>query len=287
MKKDFKKKEVGQRNLLPLPNTARASLRYELSSTETTAVASSFLLDLIEGGVLSKEFSYLVVDKCKIQRWRSQVMSQASGSAEILCTEDAVKGIFFDARKDKTKYHDKDVITGRFHPRIKNENHVTVTSEPDGQYRYHYTPEEALAPHKPAYMEAKGLFDFMVKHGWDKTVELIGGDSTNSNSGWKGSALAWLERMLGRKVFWVICMIHCNELPLRHLMSNLDGKTNSKEGWTGPIGKFLLKVNEMERNYSFDPIPWSEEDSVIYIPADIVTNMSYDSSLFYQIGIAV
>ena len=65
-RKTSKKKEVGQRNLLPLPNTARASLRYELSSTETAAVASSFLLDLIEGGVLSKEFSYLAVDKCKI-----------------------------------------------------------------------------------------------------------------------------------------------------------------------------------------------------------------------------
>ena len=86
-RKTSKKKEVGQRNLLPLPNTARASLRYELSSTETAAVASSFLLDLIEGGVLSKEFSYLAVDKCKIQRWRSQVMSQDNESAYILCTE--------------------------------------------------------------------------------------------------------------------------------------------------------------------------------------------------------
>ena len=115
-------------------------------------------------------------------------------------------------------------------------------------------------------MEAKGLYDFMVKHGWDKTVELIGGDSTNSNSGWKGGALAWLERSLRRKVFWVICMIHCNELPLRHLMSKLDGKTNSKEGWTGPIGKLLPKVNEMERNYSFDPIPGSEVECHLYSP---------------------
>ena len=40
-----------------------------------------------------------------------------------------------------------------------------------------------MAPYKPAYMEAKGLYEVLVSHGVDKTLEVVGGDSTNSNSG--------------------------------------------------------------------------------------------------------
>ena len=40
-----RRKEVGKRNLLPIPNTAAASVRYGQSATETAATASSFLLN--------------------------------------------------------------------------------------------------------------------------------------------------------------------------------------------------------------------------------------------------
>ena len=49
--------------------------------------------------------------------------------------------------------------------------------------------------------------------------------------------------MLGRKLHWAICLAHTNELPLRHLIEQLDGKTSSKDGFTGPIGKLLSKVS--------------------------------------------
>ena len=75
----------------------------------------------------------------------------------------------------------------------------------------------------------------------DETVLVIGGDSTNSNTGWKGGMLTHLEKFLDRKCFWVVCMLHTTELPLRHLFTALDGKSNSKDGWTGPIGKKLEK----------------------------------------------
>ena len=69
------------------------------------------------------------------------------------------------------------------------------------------------------------------------------------------------------------------------MISKLDGKTSSREGWTGPIGKLLGSVNDMERNYSFSPISGLVE--LIHIPQDIVTKMSADSSLFYQLGVAI
>ena len=67
-----------------------------------------------------------------------------------------------------------------------------------------------------------------------------------------------MEKLLNRKVFWVICQLHTNELPLRHLIECLgiddssyialnnifspDGKSTSKDGFSGPIGKLLSKV---------------------------------------------
>ena len=169
-----KRQEVIKRNMLPIPHTARTSIRYELSSTETAAVASSFLLDLIEGGILPQELSYLTLDKCKVQRWRNQVMVQASETASTLTTDETIKGIFFDARKDKTLFNEKDPVTGRFHTRIRKDNHVSVTSEPDGKYRFHFKPEEAVAPYKPGYMEAKGLHEFWSPMVWTRPWKWLG-----------------------------------------------------------------------------------------------------------------
>ena len=40
---------------------------------------------------------------------------------------------------------------------------------------------------------------------------------------------------------WLICIIHINELPLRHLWDFLDGKTLSADTLDGPIGKAILQ----------------------------------------------
>ena len=280
-----RREDVGRRNLMPIPHTARASLRYQQSATETAAVGTGLIMDLIAAGYLSREMSFLALDKSKVQRWRNKVMSEASSAADILCTEEDILGIYFDSRKDITKFMDIDPVTGHYHPRMKNENHVSVTSEPDGNYRYHFTPDEPVGPYKPAYMEALGLYNWMVPHKIDKSLLVLGGDSTNSNSGWKGGTLVWVEKLCGEKKFWMICMLHTNELLIKHLITKLDGKSSSKEGWSGPIGKLLPQVNDMERRYTFPPIPGLTD--LLHIPSDIVSRMSHDSSLFYQLGVAV
>lgn len=38
---------------------------------------------------------------------------------------------------------------------------------------------------------------------------------------------------------WVICQLHVNELPLRHLIEKFDGKITGPFGFVGPIGKQL------------------------------------------------
>ena len=66
--------------------------------------------------------------------------------------------------------------------------------------------------------------------------------------------------------------IDCVQLLLRHVISKLDGKSTSKDGFKGPIGKLLAKVNSMKRNYEFEAIPALEE--LLAISQDVVKNMS-------------
>jgi hypothetical protein len=52
--------------------------------------------------------------------------------------------------------------------------------------RFHFTPETGDSKNKPAKMAALSLHAWMVKHGIDRTVLVLGGDSTNENTGWQG-----------------------------------------------------------------------------------------------------
>ena len=86
----------------------------------------------------------------------------------------------------------------------------------------------------------------MKSKGIDKSLQTIGGDNTNVNTGWEGGAMHWVEVKLGRKLNWLVCALYTNELPLRHLMTALDGKTLSNNKWTGNIGKMLDSATELE-----------------------------------------
>ena len=65
---------------------------------------------------------------------------------------------------------------------------------------------------------------------------MIGADSTNLNTGSKEGAIALLEKRLGKRLVWSICMLHTNELPLRHLIKLLDG--NASGAWQ-IVGHFV------------------------------------------------
>ena len=54
-------------------------------------------------------------------------------------------------------------------------------------------------------------------------MEAIACDGTMTNTEWKTGAVAETERNLGKALQWIICLKHCNELPLRHVFDKLDG----------------------------------------------------------------
>ena len=80
-------------------------------------------------------------------------------------------------------------------------------------------------------------------------------------------------------------MIHTNELGLRCLIQKLDGKTDSKKGFSGPLGKMLKKVPQMKHNPNYPAI--SIGNDLIFLPPKIVKSLSTDANLAYLRCVAV
>ena len=66
-------KEKTKKNFLEISQSASAALRYGVSSTAAAAITSGYLADLIKGGVVNPEISYLAVDKNKMSRAKEKV----------------------------------------------------------------------------------------------------------------------------------------------------------------------------------------------------------------------
>ena len=160
-------------------------------------------------------------------------------------------------------------------PSIIKEEHYSMCSEPGGRYLYHFTPEKGSKRKKTAEVIADNLVDFMKSKGIDKSLQAIGGDSTNVNTGWEGGAMHWVEVKLGRKLNWLVCALHTNELPLRHLITALDGKTLSNNKWTGNI--VLDSATELEIDPSFSKL--SIGQPLISLSDSVVKDLSTDQAM--------
>ena len=86
-----------------------------------------------------------------------------------------------------------------------------------------------------------GIIDYCASNelNWDE-VAAIGCDGTAVNTGHKGGVIKRLENRLNKPLHWLVCLLHANELPLRHLMKELDGGTSGPEDFGGLIGKQLV-----------------------------------------------
>ena len=143
------------------------------------------------------------------------------------------------------------------------------------------TPTKDM-PH--AKVLATNIYEWLKVRGFDKTIQAIGGDSTSVNTGWKGGAMAHLEKLLGRKLVWLVCDLHTNELPLRHLITELDGKTLSNNKWSGPLGQMLDDATEMEIDSKIEKV---EAAPLPSMPIEVIKDLSTDQFYAYKIHEAI
>ena len=84
----------------------------------------------------------------------------------------------------------------------------------------------------------------------------IGCDGTNFITGINGGLIKLMEHYLERQLHWNICMLHTNELPLRHLFSNLDENISVPRCFTGPNGKPLHNCEKSSvENFTHVEVP--------------------------------
>ena len=251
-----------------------------MSPASAALIASAYLKDLISAGHLPSEMSYLACDPNKILRARKRAMNDAR--LESSHEQKKLLGIGYDGRRDKhTLAMVPDKATGK--PKLRRivEEHESVTEEPSGKYLGHFTPEPATSTEKPSFQVARGVVKLLEEHDSLESVMVLAGDSTNSNNGWKGGTHRWTEELLGRRLFWAICNLHTNELPLRHLIADLDGPTSSKDGFTGPVGKLLPKVEQMPFDPNFEALPGGED--LLPLSDTVVKGMSTDQKSCYRL----
>ena len=74
---------------------------------------------------------------------------------------------------------------------------------------------------------------------------VVGCDGTNVNTGVSSGAIRLLEIELKRPLQWFICMLHINELPLRHILLKLDGVTTGPRAFSGRIGKAIQDCEKL------------------------------------------
>ena len=99
------------------------------------------------------------------------------------------------------------------------EEHFVLVSQTANKYIDHVSPNSG---------EAEDISDEIISVLQQidsiSTLLVIACDGTPVNTGSSGGVIRKIEEKLERPLQWVICMFHLNELPLRHLISVLDGK---------------------------------------------------------------
>ena len=226
-----------------LKNTAMASERHAVSDRAVAEIASAVLQDY---GIVSAEDSSEVIDRSKIRRERHKFRDVVC--AEAVSGKTTVLGIYFDGRKDKTIT--KEMVDGTAHRRVIVEEHVSLVQEPGSNYIGHITPESGRSESIKT-----ALLTFLQKNNIDVDHLLaVGCDGTAVNTGKTGGVIRLLEQHVKRPLQHFVCLLHANELPLRHLFEHIDGKTTGPRSFCGPIGSMLQKCETMPIA-SYEPIP--------------------------------
>ena len=90
------------------------------------------------------------------------------------------------------------------------EEHYVIVGEPGEFYLSHVTPETGTG----LYI-AQSIYKAVKDKERESNLSIIGSDGTATRTGPTRGCIASLEPLLQRPLQWVICLLYCNELPLR------------------------------------------------------------------------
>ena len=201
-----------------------------MSDRSSAAIASAVLLDARRAGLITADAEELVIDPSRLRRERTRMREEESAKARQLLRKPL--SVFFDDRKDNTQMFVSN--GGRWRRRIKKEVHTSLVAEPGGHYLGHVVPRSGKSSDISA-----SIAEHVGEHCYTPTsLQAVGSDGTPINTGHNNGVIRELEKHWKKPVQWIVCMLHGNELPLRHLMK-LDGPTSGLTAFSGEIGNQL------------------------------------------------
>ncbi|CAG9791464.1 unnamed protein product [Diatraea saccharalis] len=208
-----------KKSTLNFPTLSKICDRYGVSDRAAAAIASSVLFDI--GSDVE------IIDRHKLRRERTKTREKIMENAAV--TE--LLALYFDVRKDKTLKIDKK--GGKCYRTMVVEERISLNQEPGSIYMGYVVPDVGTAKG----IEAAITGFLLQKEVSQDKIMAIGCDGTNVNTGKYVGVIRLLEKRLQKPLQWIICLLHLNELPLRHMFLHLDGCTSGLN--IGPQGKSL------------------------------------------------
>ena len=129
-------------------------------------------------------------------------------------------------------------------------------------------PEEGTG-----YKIATSVYSAIKDTALEQKLKIVGSNGSAVVTGKSKEFIASLETLIGRPLQWVICLLHLNELPLRHAFQNLDGVTFGPESFSGPIGRQLNGAVSEWNVVKFKSIP---NPKFPVIPNSLMDDISSD-----------
>ncbi|KAF0706458.1 Uncharacterized protein FWK35_00034701, partial [Aphis craccivora] len=192
-----------------------------------------------------------VIDKNKLRRKRKKTRQCILTQEPVL----QIPALYFNGRKDKTLCNiEKD---GQKYRQIILEEHISLIKEPESIFLGYITPTSGTS---------KCIEQAITDHFLERELSM---EWTN------GGIIRLLEKKLNKPLQWIICLLHMNELSLRHLFVHIDGSTTGSQTFSGEVGK-QLESCEKKSVVQFQPI--SAE-----LPELLIENLSSDQKYLYRI----
>ena len=261
------------RNRQSLTNLAVMCERFDVSDRAGAAIASAVLKDfwVIDDGNLAD-----VIDRSKLSRERQKYRQKLKDDEE--CNFETVKSIYVDGQKYVTLIF-IETEDSRFYPKVETEEHYVVVGKPGKLYLTHLSVQDGKGT-----TIGQALYKAIKNTDLQNTLSTIGSDGTPIMTGKHRGSIATLEELLRRPLQWAICLLHTNELPLRHVFKHLDGVSASPDIFPGPISKELNGLVSDWKVVNFRPLSSNEFP---YLPQEVIQNLSSDQFYAYQICRAV
>ena len=160
--------------------------------------------------------------------------------------------------KQGNSYHQKTII----------EEHYVLVGEPYEFYITHVTPTNGTDK-----QIAQAIYNALEKISMNDRLKVIGTDGTATMTGKKSGCIASLETKLGRPLQWIVCLLHLNQLPLRHTFQQLDGLPKGPDSFSGMIGK---QLNGRVSSWPVDNFQPILNDQLPILPDEAIENLSSD-----------